>query len=104
MVVGPGVRRGHAPPRPRHTGRRAEILRRDLPPARCMAMDALTTFDEYVAWYLWAAALACHPAAGAAMHALSVGASRDQAAAEARAAARDEAALRQTRSDYGPNH
>src|SRR6267378_4272913 len=75
-----------------------------------MAMDALTMFDEYVAWYLWAAAtadddaIACHTAATAAVHALSVGASRDQAAAEARAAARNEAALQQTRSDYGPNH
>lgn len=74
------------------------------------APDARPTCDEYVAWYSWAMAslaneaIVCHTAAAAATHVLSAGGDRDTAAVAAHEAAGDEAALRQTRADYGSHH
>ena len=61
--------------------------------------DTRTTFDEYASWYSWATTnlaggpVACHAAAAAATHALTLGCSRDMAAVAAQDAARDEATL-----------
>jgi hypothetical protein len=67
-------------------------------------------FAGYATWYSWARtnvsddAIVCHTATMAAMHALTADHDREAAAEAARATARDEAALAQTRAGYGPRH
>jgi hypothetical protein len=72
-------------------------------------VDAQTAFDEYVAWYSWAAAtitdvVTCHAAATAALGALRFGADRDSAASAARAAIDDETFRQRIRDAYGSDH
>lgn len=72
--------------------------------------DTGSTFDEYVTWYSWAGfnlapdAVACHAAAMAATAALDTGLGRQAAAAAARAAVGNEAALDHTRATYSSKH